>query len=175
MNWKEYLLRILGINDGDISDDITAAEIEEEKLRMADQWSKEKGKTTDISQMPNLSMPEDMSEVLTPPKKSTPAPEQHRDISGDVKTHSFKMLLKEPEYFDECSRLVDALKMGTPVIINLRRLDEENARRSIDFMSGAACVLEGSVMRMSNSVFIFIPVSVDVITSTNGIRENRDI
>lgn len=78
----------------------------------------------------------------------------------------FKLMVIEPEGFEECPKLVDNLKSRKPVIINLEKIDSDNARKIFDFLSGATYALNGNVQKVANNIFIFAPENVD-ITSSN--------
>jgi cell division inhibitor SepF len=77
-------------------------------------------------------------------------------------TNAFKLVLIEPKSFDECPKLVDALKGRRPIIINLEKIETETAKKIFDFLSGATYALNGSVQKVANNIFIFAPESVDI-------------
>jgi cell division inhibitor SepF len=76
--------------------------------------------------------------------------------------NQFKMILIEPQGFDECPRLVDSLKAKKPIIINLEKIETDTARKIFDFLSGATYALNGNVQKVANNIFIFAPENVDV-------------
>ena len=77
-------------------------------------------------------------------------------------TNSLKLILIEPNSFDECPKLVDSLKSRKPIIINLEKLETETARKIFDFLSGATYALDGNVQKIANNIFIFTPDNVSV-------------
>jgi len=87
-------------------------------------------------------------------------PIQNKNISPN--TSQFKMVVIEPKSFDECPKLVDNLKAKKPVIINLEKIESDNARKIFDFLSGATYALNGNVQKVANNIFIFAPENVDV-------------
>ncbi len=76
--------------------------------------------------------------------------------------NQFKMIVIEPQGFDECPRLVDSLKARKPIIINLEKIETDMARKIFDFLSGATYALNGNVQKVANNIFIFAPENVDV-------------
>ena len=76
--------------------------------------------------------------------------------------NQFKMIVIEPQSFDECPRLVDSLKGRKPIIINLEKIETDAARKIFDFLSGATYALNGNVQKVANNIFIFAPENVDV-------------
>lgn len=77
-------------------------------------------------------------------------------------TNAFKLVVIEPESFDECSRLVDNLRSRKPVIVNLEKLDTDTARKIFDFLGGATYALNGNVQKVANNIFIFAPENVAI-------------
>lgn len=84
-------------------------------------------------------------------------------------TNAFKLVVIEPQGFDECSRLVDNLKSRKPVIVNLEKLDPDVARKIFDFLGGATYALNGNVQKVANNIFIFAPENVAIFSE----GENR--
>ncbi len=76
------------------------------------------------------------------------------------KNQDFKLVFYKPESFDEIKDIADKLKNRKAVILNLEQLDHNNARRFIDFMSGAVYGLEGRIQKIANGVFIFTPSNI---------------
>lgn len=76
--------------------------------------------------------------------------------------NQFKMIVIEPQGFDECPKLVDSLKAKKPIIINLEKIETDTARKIFDFLSGATYALNGNVQKVANNIFVFAPENVDV-------------
>ncbi len=83
-------------------------------------------------------------------------------VGGNKYTSQFKMVVIEPNGFEECPKLVDSLKAKKPVIINLENLETDVARKIFDFLSGATYALNGNVQKVTNNIFVFAPENVDV-------------
>jgi cell division inhibitor SepF len=73
-----------------------------------------------------------------------------------------KMVIIEPTGFEEVQAIVDHLKNKRAVIINLEEIDKTIARRIADFLGGAIYALEGSMQRISGSIFLFTPAHIEV-------------
>lgn len=73
-----------------------------------------------------------------------------------------KMLIIEPESFEEVQAIVDHLKNRRVVIINLEETDKGVARRIADFVGGAIYALDGSMQRINGSIFLFTPANIEV-------------
>ena len=77
-------------------------------------------------------------------------------------TNAFKLLVIEPNGFEDCSKLVDELKTRKPIIVNLEKLDPDLARKIFDFLGGATYALDGKVQKIANNIFVFAPENVDI-------------
>ena len=77
-------------------------------------------------------------------------------------TNALKLVVIEPQGFDECSKLVDSLKSRKPIIVNLEKLDSDTARKIFDFLGGATYALNGNVQKIANNIFVFAPENVAI-------------
>ena len=92
---------------------------------------------------------------------------------------AFRLVIIEPQGFDECARLVDGLKNRKPIIVNLEKLDVDTAKKIFDFLGGATYALNGNVQKIANSIFVFAPENVDIDAESehqpyNFTEENED-
>lgn len=76
---------------------------------------------------------------------------------------SFKVVVTQPETFDDAQSACDHLKNKKPVIVNLEELDKDLAQRIIDFLSGAVYGLDGNIQKVSNGIFVVAPNNVDIM------------
>lgn len=75
-----------------------------------------------------------------------------------------RVMVSEPRSFDDAQEIADHLRNRRPVIVNLERVETELARRVVDFVSGAAYALSGSVQKVGGGIFLFAPNNVDIAT-----------
>jgi cell division inhibitor SepF len=68
----------------------------------------------------------------------------------------------EPQGFNDAQEVGDRLKAGQPVILNLQGVDRELLRRLIDFSSGLAYALNGTMSKAAEQVFLLTPSNVEV-------------
>ena len=73
-----------------------------------------------------------------------------------------KLIVVEPESFEEVQAIVDHLKNKRAVILNLEETEKTTARRVADFLSGAIYALDGTMQRVSGSIFLFTPAHIEV-------------
>jgi cell division inhibitor SepF len=88
-----------------------------------------------------------------------------------VKLHSqrqVKVVVAEPRVFEEVQGIADNLKNRCPVIINLEKAEPELAKRVVDFVSGAAYALNGTMQKVGSGMFLFVPNNMDI---SNELRD----
>ena len=92
-----------------------------------------------------------------------------------------KMILMEPRAYSESQQIVDHLKHRNPVVVNLKRVTSDQAKRIIDFLSGTVYAIGGDLQKVGGGIFLCTPNNVNVqgkITAdTDGkdIHDNNDI
>lgn len=75
----------------------------------------------------------------------------------------FKVVIMNPENFEDAREITEHLKNKKPVVINLIELEKEFAQRILDFLSGGVCALDGSIQKVAQGIFVVAPNNVDVM------------
>ena len=101
------------------------------------------------------------SETSTPAASHEPSPRRSvvRPLPTPVTT---KPHVVSPRSFNDAQEVGDWFKRRQPVIVNLQGLDRDLARRLLDFASGVAYGLGGSVERVASHVYLLTPADVEV-------------
>lgn len=73
-----------------------------------------------------------------------------------------QMSMASPTRFEDGARLADSLLAGKTILLNLEKASKVDARRLLDFMSGAAYALQGYVKRVSGSIYLVVPNGEEV-------------
>ena len=76
-----------------------------------------------------------------------------------------RVAIVEPESFDDAEYVGSALRNRQPVVMDLRGLPRELMRRLIDFASGSTFVLDGSMERTADQVFLLTPEGANIPNS----------
>ena len=69
-----------------------------------------------------------------------------------------------PRTYNEAKTIGENFRAGTPVIMNLSDMDDNDAKRLVDFAAGLIFGLHGSIERVTSKVFLLSPANVDVAT-----------
>lgn len=75
---------------------------------------------------------------------------------------AMRLVVAEPHSFDEVQPIADQIKERRPVVINLESVDKETGQKFLNFLSGAIYALDGSMQRVSTSIFLFAPSNVEI-------------
>ena len=102
--------------------------------------------------------------VRAVPRESAREP-QDLPRTGSIRaiaTTSARVHVVEPQGFNDAQEVGDRLKASQPVILNLQGLGRDLQRRLIDFSSGLAYAVGGSMQRVADQVFLLTPSNVEV-------------
>lgn len=102
-----------------------------------------------------------------------------RQQSGKVvnihTANQFKMVVSQPDTFDDAQDICDHLKNKKPVVINLEGIEKQDAQRIIDFLSGSIYALDGSIQKVSADIFVIAPNNVDVSGDLKDELKNKTV
>ncbi|MCX6442881.1 MAG: cell division protein SepF [Actinobacteria bacterium] len=73
-----------------------------------------------------------------------------------------RIVTLHPRYYNEARTIGEHFREGNPVIINLSEMDESELKRIVDFASGLAFGLHGTIERITKKVFLISPSNVNV-------------
>jgi cell division inhibitor SepF len=67
-----------------------------------------------------------------------------------------------PRTYNEARTIGENYREGTPVIMNLTEMDDNDAKRLVDFAAGLIFATRGSIERVTSKVFLLSPPNVSV-------------
>jgi cell division inhibitor SepF len=73
-----------------------------------------------------------------------------------------KVHVAAPSEFADAQEIADRFRSGQPVIVNLGNAYRELAHRMIDFCSGVAYALGGTMDKVADKVFLMTPTNVEL-------------
>lgn len=82
-----------------------------------------------------------------------------------------KMVLLEPRAYSESQQIADHLKNRNSVVVNLKRVTSDQAKRIIDFLSGCIYAIGGTMQKIGVGIYLCTPKNVNVqgkITEENA-------
>ena len=79
-----------------------------------------------------------------------------------------KMILLEPRAYSESQQIADYLKARSAVVVNLKRVTPDQAKRIVDFLSGTLYAIGGDLQKLGNGIFLCTPNNVNVEGKMSG-------
>ena len=93
-----------------------------------------------------------------------------RDMGRDMNNNggislsgqNIRMKIVRPKTFADGSQIARFLLNKCTVFLNLENTNRETARRLIDFLSGVAFSIDGTIKKVANNAYVITPANVDV-------------
>ena len=84
------------------------------------------------------------------------------DYHEDNGVAGSRMMLLEPRAYSEGQQIVDYLKARNAVVVNLKRVTPDQAKRIVDFLYGAIYAIGGKFQKLGGGIFLCTPKNVNV-------------
>lgn len=88
---------------------------------------------------------------------------------------STKMILLEPRAYSEAQQIADHLKMRNTVVVNLKRVTSDQAKRIIDFLAGTIYAIGGDLQKIGGGIFLCTPNNINIQGKITEETEGKDI
>ena len=72
----------------------------------------------------------------------------------------YEIAIHEPKVYEDSLNISTQLRAGSPVVINLKHLDPTEGTRLIDFVCGTAYAIDGHMIKIGESIFLFTPSNI---------------
>ena len=106
------------------------------------------------------------------------APAAPTGFSGHVVSASHagkqEVVLFRPVNFNDASKAADDLRARKVVVVNLENVDKAMARRVVDFLTGTAYALDGSVKKIAQAAYLFCPSNLVVNGDLESLQAEVD-
>ena len=73
-----------------------------------------------------------------------------------------KMMLLEPRAYSESQQIADYLKNRSAVVVILKRVTPDQAKRIVDFLYGTIYAIGGDIQKLGGGIFLCTPKNVNV-------------
>lgn len=81
---------------------------------------------------------------------------------SSVQQSNSRVVLIEPRNYNEAQEIADNIVNRRAVIINLQRVDHQQAKRIVDFLSGTVYAVKGDIQKLGAETFLCTPDNVEV-------------
>src|SRR5574344_211472 len=82
--------------------------------------------------------------------------------ASELDDGSSKMVLLEPRAYSEAQQIADELKNRNTVVVNLKRVTGDQAKRIIDFLSGCIYSIGGKMQKIGVGIYLCAPKNINV-------------
>jgi cell division inhibitor SepF len=90
------------------------------------------------------------------------AKSNHTSKVMDTLNSNSHLVLFEPRAYSETQEIANYLKQKRATVVNLHRLQKEQAKRVIDFLSGVIYAIEGDIQQIGPKIFLCTPKNISV-------------
>ena len=85
-----------------------------------------------------------------------------KEMKNEDLKNGNKMILVEPRAYSESQQIADYLKNRNSVVVNLKRVTSDQAKRIIDFLTGCIYAIGGDLQKLGNGIYLCTPNNVSV-------------
>lgn len=89
-------------------------------------------------------------------------PEEDSKSDNETELNGNKMILLEPRAYSESQQIADHLKKRNSVVVNLKRVTSDQAKRIIDFLSGCIYAIGGTMQKVGVGIYLCAPNNISV-------------
>lgn len=87
---------------------------------------------------------------------------------------SSKVVLIEPRVYAEAQEIADQLKNRRAVVVNLHRIERDQAKRIVDFLSGTVYAIGGDIQKIGAEIFLCTPDNVEVSGNISQLMQETE-
>jgi cell division inhibitor SepF len=164
--FKNFLNSMKLTEDDDDYEEYLDDEAEKEEKR-AKRLEKKEAKQARFEEAPKSQPMSSQSLPVAGDFKKERAPRMERSATSKVvpirtTPKGLEVCICKPTSFEDSQEICDMLLTGRATVINLEGFDDKLAQRTMDFISGSVYAINGKLHRISNSIFIVSPDTVDI-------------
>lgn len=115
-----------------------------------------------------------IEEEVAEPKMAKPSkPVQTNTVNNNIVSlqsvqKSSKVVLLEPRAYADAQEVADHLNNKRAVVVNLQRIQRDQGKRIVDFLSGTVYAIGGDIQKIGTDIFLCTPANVDVSGNITG-------
>lgn len=85
-----------------------------------------------------------------------------------------KLVLFEPRAFSEAQEIAEDILKNNAVIVALHRINSEQSRRIVDFLSGTVYAIDGNIQKLMTNMILCTPSNFDVAGSISEVFQEAE-
>lgn len=91
--------------------------------------------------------------------KTPSATKKHQAVN---KNTTGKITILEPRNYHEVKKIAQHILNGEAVLVNFQSVEEDQARRIVDFLTGTVYAQDGDIKRVGDEIFLCTPCDVEI-------------
>ncbi|GLB61244.1 cell division protein SepF [Cytobacillus sp. NCCP-133] len=118
---------------------------------------------------------EEEREPVRQPQKQNQTVQKQNVVSLQSVQKSSKVVLVEPRVYAEAQDISDQLKNRRAVVVNLQRIEKDQAKRIVDFLSGTVYAIGGDIQKVGTDIFLCTPDNVEVSGNISQLMKEQEL
>ncbi len=86
-----------------------------------------------------------------------------------------KITIVEPRVYSEAMNIAKHIFSNEAVLVNFTLVEEDQARRIVDFLTGTVYALDGDIQRVGNEIFLCTPSDMEIDSATAQSLANKQL
>ena len=103
------------------------------------------------------------------------ATEANKILDISIANKDGHLILFEPRAYAEASEIGNYLKQKRAAVVNLHRLQKEQSKRIIDFLSGVIYAIDGDIQQIGPKIFLCTPKNIGVSGNITMDDDEQDV
>ncbi len=98
-----------------------------------------------------------------------------RETHKEKEECAYEIIIYEPKVYEDSLAISANLRSGSPVLVNLKHLEPQEGTRLIDFVCGTAYAIDGHMIKIGDTIFLFTPGSIKVVDAEEKVSLSDDL
>lgn len=94
-------------------------------------------------------------------------------VKQTQQSQSGKIMIIEPRAYSEAMKIAKHVIGGESVLVNFRLIEEHQARRIVDFLTGTVYAEDGDIKRVADEIFLCTPKEVEIDGTAQSLVESN--
>ena len=95
-------------------------------------------------------------------------------IKSGLNSSKSKIVLYEPRVYSDAKDVAQNLLNNKAVVINFSRMEDDSARRIVDFITGTVYALNGEIQRIGDRIFLATPPKFEKKKKISDLVDKKD-
>lgn len=107
-------------------------------------------------------------------RRETAATNKVVSMKNPENPYQSKIVVFEPRVYSEVQEIADLLLSNQSVVLNFTRIEEEQAKRIVDFLTGTIYAISGDIQRIGEEIFLCTPKNVEIDGMLSDVMQEKD-